>query len=178
ARLELRPEGNAVFTLPLDLPLRPVLAEDPEEQPLLGDLGPEVELVVQGDPVDRQNPLARAQPQPCGQAAGLDSGDRKWVAQADHWIHSCSMEYGRRRGILRSLPILIKAWMRLGRADKRGNWSGQRDLNPRPSAWEADTLPLSYARSRCNSLYASVVARGLRGQESIREAIVRATSAN
>src|SRR5207249_1219946 len=25
-------------------------------------------------------------------------------------------------------------------------WSGQRDLNPRPSAWEADTLPLSYAR--------------------------------
>src|SRR6267378_6324356 len=26
-------------------------------------------------------------------------------------------------------------------------WSGQRDLNPRPSAWEADTLPLSYARS-------------------------------
>src|SRR6266853_145010 len=36
-------------------------------------------------------------------------------------------------------------------ADKRGNWSGQRDLNPRPSAWEADTLPLSYARSRCNS---------------------------
>ncbi len=25
-------------------------------------------------------------------------------------------------------------------------WSGRRDLNPRPSAWEADTLPLSYAR--------------------------------
>src|SRR5213594_616707 len=31
---------------------------------------------------------------------------------------------------------------------RRGKtWSGQRDLNPRPSAWEADTLPLSYARS-------------------------------
>ena len=27
-------------------------------------------------------------------------------------------------------------------------WSGQRDLNPQPSAWEADTLPLSYARIR------------------------------
>ncbi len=26
-------------------------------------------------------------------------------------------------------------------------WSGRRDLNPRPSAWEADTLPLSYARN-------------------------------
>src|SRR3990172_11061322 len=27
------------------------------------------------------------------------------------------------------------------------NWSGRWDLNPRPSAWEADALPLSYARS-------------------------------
>ncbi len=26
-------------------------------------------------------------------------------------------------------------------------WSGKRDSNPRPSAWEADTLPLSYSRS-------------------------------
>ena len=25
-------------------------------------------------------------------------------------------------------------------------WSGQRELNPRHSAWEADALPLSYAR--------------------------------
>ena len=25
-------------------------------------------------------------------------------------------------------------------------WSGQRDLNPQPTAWEAGTLPLSYAR--------------------------------
>ena len=25
-------------------------------------------------------------------------------------------------------------------------WSGKRDSNPRPSAWEADTLPLSYSR--------------------------------
>ena len=27
-----------------------------------------------------------------------------------------------------------------------GFWSGKRDLNPQPSAWEADTLPLSYSR--------------------------------
>ena len=26
-------------------------------------------------------------------------------------------------------------------------WSGKRDLNPQPSAWEADTLPLSYSRA-------------------------------
>ena len=26
------------------------------------------------------------------------------------------------------------------------NWSGRRDLNPRPTAWEADALPLSYTR--------------------------------
>ncbi len=25
-------------------------------------------------------------------------------------------------------------------------WSGKRGSNPRPSAWEADTLPLSYSR--------------------------------
>src|SRR5712691_11915727 len=27
------------------------------------------------------------------------------------------------------------------------SWSGRWELNPRPSAWEADALPLSYARS-------------------------------
>src|SRR5260370_2684869 len=27
-----------------------------------------------------------------------------------------------------------------------GDWSGRRDLNPRPTAWEADALPLSYDR--------------------------------
>jgi hypothetical protein len=36
------------------------------------------------------------------------------------------------------------------RQDKGGlNWknlSGKRDSNPRPSAWEADALPLSYSR--------------------------------
>ena len=27
------------------------------------------------------------------------------------------------------------------------SWSGKRDSNPRPSAWKADALPLSYSRS-------------------------------
>src|SRR5919106_6560238 len=36
-------------------------------------------------------------------------------------------------------------------ADKRSDeWSGRWDLNPRQLAWEARTLPLSYARSRCD----------------------------
>ena len=26
------------------------------------------------------------------------------------------------------------------------NWSGKRDLNPRPSPWQGDALPLSYSR--------------------------------
>ena len=44
-------------------------------------------------------------------------------------------------------------------------WSGGRDLNPRPSAWKAETLPLSYPRScqpslaRFHSLQAGAVDR-------------------
>src|SRR3990172_10631072 len=34
-----------------------------------------------------------------------------------------------------------------GGVARRGFWSGRWDLNPRPSAWEADALPLSYTRS-------------------------------
>ena len=34
--------------------------------------------------------------------------------------------------------------------DRPSDWSGKRDSNPRPSAWKADALPLSYSRSsRC-----------------------------
>ena len=31
-------------------------------------------------------------------------------------------------------------------------WSGQRDLNPRPSRWQRDALPLSYAHKLINSI--------------------------
>jgi hypothetical protein len=30
--------------------------------------------------------------------------------------------------------------------EKKKNWSGKRDLNPRPSPWQGDALPLSYSR--------------------------------
>jgi hypothetical protein len=32
------------------------------------------------------------------------------------------------------------------RAGHSENWSGRRDLNPRPSRWQRDALPLSYTR--------------------------------
>src|SRR3972149_5192720 len=32
-------------------------------------------------------------------------------------------------------------------ADAGAKWSGKRDLNPRPPAWKAGALPLSYSRS-------------------------------
>ena len=33
-----------------------------------------------------------------------------------------------------------------GRSTGCGDWSGRRDLNPRPSPWQGDALPLSYSR--------------------------------
>ncbi len=40
-------------------------------------------------------------------------------------------------------------------------WSGRRDLNPRPPAWQADALPLSYSRTSPTALpgYAGGTAR-------------------
>ena len=41
------------------------------------------------------------------------------------------------------------AWDFVNQGKKRGNClsqSGKRGSNPRPSAWEADALPLSYSR--------------------------------
>jgi hypothetical protein len=34
-------------------------------------------------------------------------------------------------------------------------WSGRRDLNPRPSPWQGDALPLSYSRIRPEAVYRS-----------------------
>jgi hypothetical protein len=31
-------------------------------------------------------------------------------------------------------------------ANQGVRWSGKRDLNPRPSPWQGDALPLSYSR--------------------------------
>lgn len=45
------------------------------------------------------------------------------------------------------------------------NWSGRGDLNPRQLAWEARTLPLSYARSRdqvSHSRYGLTLSQGIK----------------
>jgi hypothetical protein len=36
---------------------------------------------------------------------------------------------------------------------KVATWSGRRDLNPRPSPWQGDALPLSYSRIRPEAVY-------------------------
>ena len=52
-----------------------------------------------------------------------------------------------------SSPIgsLVVVPMMMGRRrhleKKTEYWSGKRDLNPRPSPWQGDALPLSYSRS-------------------------------
>jgi hypothetical protein len=38
-------------------------------------------------------------------------------------------------------------------ARKVATWSGRRDLNPRPSPWQGDALPLSYSRIRPEAVY-------------------------
>jgi hypothetical protein len=38
-------------------------------------------------------------------------------------------------------------------------WSGRRDLNPRPSPWQGDALPLSYSRIRPEAVYRAVPCR-------------------
>src|ERR1700677_2714149 len=38
-------------------------------------------------------------------------------------------------------------------ARKVCSWSGRRDLNPRPSPWQGDALPLSYSRIRPEAVY-------------------------
>ena len=40
------------------------------------------------------------------------------------------------------------AGSRQPRRENRRYWSGKRDLNPRPSPWQGDALPLSYSRSK------------------------------
>ena len=40
-------------------------------------------------------------------------------------------------------------------ARKVATWSGRRDLNPRPSPWQGDALPLSYSRIRPEAVYRS-----------------------
>ena len=53
-----------------------------------------------------------------------------------------------RRTTVRGLPALhgFQLCFAKGRSIGCGDWSGRRDLNPRPSPWQGDALPLSYSR--------------------------------
>ncbi len=48
------------------------------------------------------------------------------------------------------------------------NWSGKRDLNPRPQPWQGCALPLSYSRSRLRRI--------LRGWEAVKASPLYPTS--
>jgi hypothetical protein len=47
-------------------------------------------------------------------------------------------------------------------APKVADWSGRRDLNPRPSPWQGDALPLSYSRIRPEAVYRAATRRSTR----------------
>src|SRR6185295_7477783 len=91
---------------------------DLEPEALLGDLGSEVDLVVQDDAVDLENALAREEAQPLGQAARLHLGDRERIAETDH-----ERDSGRslpRPGQFDSIEFrLIRAWVDAGRAKEK-----------------------------------------------------------
>ena len=62
----------------------------------------------------------------------------------------CQLSYDGKTGIPSGVRTRVSAVR--GRrpgplVDGDGNWSGRWDLNPRHSAWEADALPLNYART-------------------------------
>ena len=63
------------------------------------------------------------------------------------WL--CRLTAPRRKETAAGKPLIHRRKKRAGqcRARLRGNrWSGRRDSNPQPSAWQADALPLSYSR--------------------------------
>src|SRR5205814_2762787 len=58
-----------------------------------------------------------------------------------------------------SLSTLIAACSNATLAPYLQFWSGRRESNPRPTAWKAVTLPLSYSRSNCPAFSISEVLR-------------------
>ena len=57
---------------------------------------------------------------------------------------------GKRRAKRRKAPPWVQK-RGLGSSNPICKWSGRWDSNPRPSAWQADALPLSYARIKTSS---------------------------
>jgi hypothetical protein len=59
---------------------------------------------------------------------------------------------------LRRNDFSLESFRKFGnirQARKVATWSGRRDLNPRPSPWQGDALPLSYSRIRPQAVYRS-----------------------
>jgi hypothetical protein len=96
-RLELRPERDAVLADALDHPLHAVHAADQDLQLLLGDLRPEVDLVMELHAVDLEEALAGNEAEPLGESAGLDLGNREGIAEANHVASSLRLTSGVRR---------------------------------------------------------------------------------
>ncbi len=107
-----------------------------------------------------------------GSAWGSDEGWNSW-RRGGSWRRG--PESNRRIKVLQTspLPLGYRALKRNSKpAGKRGparsapatGWSGRRDLNPRPSPWQGDALPLSYSRMVLPE-YIGRVERGQRGRD-------------
>ena len=59
--------------------------------------------------------------------------------------------------MVKSLTVLANSFD-MNHLYKERSWSDRRDLNPRPSAWEADALPLSYCRNLTHVQRGEIVA--------------------
>src|SRR5215467_38225 len=64
-------------------------------------------------------------------------------------LHGRSRRHRGAPRLRRGVPNDWAGGVRGGRSSLRSNiWSGKRDSNPRPPAWKAGALPLSYSRPR------------------------------
>ena len=101
AGFELRAEGDAVLPEAAHGPFGPVLSPDEKRELLLRDLRAEVDLVVELDTVDLEDPLARGKTEAGSQPRRVDRGDGEGIAQADHGCSSSRRVIGK-RGIRRT----------------------------------------------------------------------------
>src|SRR5437016_3842744 len=64
-------------------------------------------------------------------------------------------------GFCRPLPC------HLATSPRALTWSGRWDLNPRPSPWQGDALPLSYSRAPFETLYQTQTKRYVKGSTHV-----------
>jgi hypothetical protein len=70
-----------------------------------------------------------------------------WVPRLNGFSSDSRPIDGNRRDRLRALQGRYECQPRTTLKHRCGDWSGRRDLNPRPSPWQGDALPLSYSRN-------------------------------